>query len=87
MNTEKFKKEFCKVAGCAAALILMMLVSAAIEGTVSVLTAVLVGAGCVYALNTVCGILLPREAQDAPVRAAQRPVSVSLRVVRGGRAA
>ena len=60
MNTEKFKKEFCKVAGCAAALILMMLVSAAIEGTVSVLTAVLVGAGCVYALNTVCGILLPR---------------------------
>lgn len=87
MNTEKFKKEFCKVAGCAAALILMMLVSAAIEGTVSVLTAVLVGAGCVYALNTVCGILLPREAQTAPVRAAQRPVSVSLRVVRGGRAA
>lgn len=87
MNTEKFKKEFCKVAGCAAALILMMLVSAAIEGTVSVLTAVLVGAGCVYALNTVCGILLPREAQAAPVCAAQRPVSVSLRVVRGGRAA
>ena len=87
MNTEKFKKEFCKVAGCAAALILMMLVSAAIEGTVSVLTAVLVGAGCVYALNTVCGILLPREAQAAPVRAAQRPASVSLRVVRGGRAA
>ena len=87
MNTEKFKKEFCKVAGCAAALILMMLVSAAIEGTVSVLTAVLVGAGCVYALNTVCGILLPREAQAAHVRAAQRPVSVSLRVVRGGRAA
>ena len=87
MNTEKFKKEFCKVAGCAAALILMMLVSAAIEGTVSVLTAVLVGAGCVYALNTVCGILLPREAQAAPVRTAQRPVSVSLRVVRGGRAA
>ena len=87
MNTEKFKKEFCKVAGCAAALILMMLVSAAIEGTVSVLTAVLVGAGCVYALNTVCGILLPHEAQAAPVRDAQRPVSVSLRVVRGGRAA
>ena len=87
MNTEKFKKEFCKVAGCAAALILMMLVSAAIEGTVSVLTAVLVGAACVYALNTVCGILLPHEAQAAPVRAAQRPVSVSLRVVRGGRAA
>ena len=87
MNTEKFKKEFCKVAGCAAALILMMLVSAAIEGTVSVLTAVLVGAGCVYALNAVCGILLSREAQAVPVRAAQRPVSVSLRVVRGGRAA
>ena len=87
MNTEKFKKEFCKVAGCAAALILMMLVFAAIEGTVSVLTAVLVGAGCVYALNTVCGILLPRVAQAAPVRAAQRTVSVSLRVVRGGRAA
>ena len=87
MNAEKFKKEFCKVAGCAAALILMMLVFAAIEGTVSVLTAVLVGAGCVYALNTVCGILLPREAQAAPVHAAQRSVSVSLRVVRGGRAA
>lgn len=87
MNTEKFKKEFCKAVGCAAALILMMLVSAAIEGTVPVLTAALIGAGCVYALNTVCGILLPREAQAAPVRTAQRPVSVSLRVVRGGRAA
>ena len=87
MNTKKFKKEFCKAVGCAAALILMMLVSAAIEGTVPVFTAVLIGAGCVYALNTVCGILLPREAQAAPVRTAQRPVSVSLRVVRGGRAA
>lgn len=87
MNTEKFKKEFCKAVGCAAALILMMLVSAAIEGTVPVFAAVLIGAGCVYALNTVCGILLPGKAQAAPVRTAQRPVSVSLRVVRGGRAA
>ena len=87
MNTEKFKKEFCKAVGCAATLILMMLVSATIEGTVPVLTAVLIGAGCVYALNTVCGILLPGKAQAAPVRTAQRPVSVSLRVVRGGRAA
>lgn len=87
MNTEKFKKEFCKAVGCAAALILMMLVSAAIEGTVPVFAAVLIGAGCVYALNTVCGILLPGKAQAAPVRTAQHPVSVSLRVVRGGRAA
>ena len=87
MNTGKIKKELCKVVGCAAALVLVMLISGAIEGTISFVAAVVIGGGCVYALNTVCGILLPGKAQAAPVRTAQHPVSVSLRVVRGGRAA
>ena len=87
MNTGKIKKELCKVVGCAAALVLVMLISGAIEGTISVAAAVVIGGGCVYALNTVCGILLLPETQVTATRTAQRPVSVSLRVVRGGRAA
>ncbi len=87
MNTGKIKKELCKVVGCAAALVLVMLISGAIEGTISVVVAVVIGAGCVYALNTVCGILLLPETQVTDAHTVQRPVSVPLRVVRGGRAA
>lgn len=87
MNTGKIKKELCKVVGCAAALVLVMLISGAIEGTISVVAAVVIGAGCVYALNTVCGILLLPETQVTDAHTVQRPVSVPLRVVRGGRVA
>ena len=87
MNSGKIKKELCKVVGCAAALVLMMLISGAIEGTISVVAAVVIGGVCVYALNTVCGILLLPETQVTGARTVQRPVSVPLRVVRGGRAA
>lgn len=87
MNTGKIKKELCKVVGCAAALVLVMLISGAIEGTISVVAAVVIGAGCVYALNAVCGILLLPETQVTDAHTVQRPVSVPLRVVRGGRAA
>ena len=87
MNTGKIKKELCKVVDCAAALVLVMLISGAIEGTISVVAAVVIGAGCVYALNTVCGILLLPETQVTDAHTVQRPVSVPLRVVRGGRAA
>lgn len=87
MNTGKIKKELCKVVGCAAALVLVMLISGAIEGTISVVAAVVIGAGCVYALNTICGILLLPETQVTDAHTVQRPVSVPLRVVRGGRAA
>lgn len=87
MNTGKIKKELCKVVGCAAALVLVMLISGAIEGTISVVAAIVIGAGCVYALNTVCGILLLPETQVTDAHTVQRPVSVPLRVVRGGRAA
>lgn len=87
MNTGKIKKELCKVVGCAAALVLVMLISGAIEGTISVVATVVIGAGCVYALNTVCGILLLPETQVTDAHTVQRPVSVPLRVVRGGRAA
>ena len=87
MNTGKIKKELCKVVGCAAALVLVMLISGAMEGTISFVAAVVIGAGCVYALNTVCGILLLPETQVTDAHTVQRPVSVPLRVVRGGRAA
>lgn len=91
MNTTKLKKEICKLIGCAAAFLLMILFCAAVEGTLPILAVLALGAICLGVLNSVCGMLMQPHSSRACAQPAPRPVRgaqpVSLRVVRGGRAA
>lgn len=84
----RIKKELCKLMVTAAALLLLMMISAVVYGTLPLWAAVPAGAALLVAANAACGVLLadlPDAQQAAPAAPAAR--AVPLRAVRGGRAA
>ena len=87
MKGEWIKMMVGKLAATGTLLLFLVLVPATAAGSVPLWAALLIGAAGVVALNAVCGVLLA-DAKNAPTTLSSVPApQVSLRVVRGGRAA
>lgn len=87
MKHEWIKAMVGKLAATGTILLFLVLVPAAAAGSVPLWAAVLLGLGGVLLLNGVCGMLLTAEQPEKQPRPVAPVHSVTLRVVRGGRAA
>lgn len=89
MKREWIKAMLGKLAATGAMLLFLVLVPAVASGSVPLWMAVLLGLAGIVTLNAACGALLPdeshRQETTLPANTAHGPVT--LRVVRGGRAA
>lgn len=88
MKREWIKAILGKLAATATMMLFLVLVPAAASGSLPLWAAVLLGLAGVVALNAACGALLPAEtSREESVPAGAANHTVTLRVVRGGRAA
>ncbi len=93
MNFQMIKQQVCRFLMSAMGFLLLVIFCAAVEGTVFWPVALLLGLADLVGMNFLCGLAESKPApktQSAPVRtscAAGTRRAVSLRVVRGGRAA
>lgn len=89
MNWELIKSKLCRLAVTATLVLAGTILAAAAGGSMPFWAALLGLAASVVLLNTLCGVLLgsaPAQAQPE-AEPASEPRAVTLRVVRGGRAA
>lgn len=87
MKHEWIKGMVGKLAATGTMLLFLVLVPATAAGSIPLWAALLVGAVGVLILNAVCGVMLADEKADAASLPSVPAPQVSLRVVRGGRAA
>lgn len=87
MKGEWIKMMVGKLAATGTLLLFLVLVPATAAGSVPLWAALLIGAAGVVALNAVCGVLLADAKNDTTTLSSVPAPQVSLRVVRGGRAA
>lgn len=87
MKHEWIKELVGKLAVTGTTLLFLVLVPATAAGSVPLWAALLIGAVGVLALNAVCGVLLADKKTDTTTLSSVPAPQVSLRVVRGGRAA
>lgn len=87
MKHEWIKAMVGKLAATGTILLFLVLVPAAAAGSLPLWAAVLLGLGGVLLLNGVCGMLLTAEQPEKQPRPVAPVHPVTLRVVRGGRAA
>lgn len=86
MNYQLFKRSICKLAALLTGGFLLAVLCAAVGGSLGLVPTVLLGLPALFLLNGLCGALLPHKEQPAHPAATPR-CQVSLRVVRGNRAA
>ncbi len=80
MKFYQIKQRACEFLVSVGSFVLLMLICAAVQGTLFLPLALALGLGDLMAMNVLCGLCAPAQTKAAP-----KPVK--LRVVQGGRAA